>query len=202
MITPSTTYSRPAGVDYYALPLISNSSLTGFAGCKVETLEFGQQLHAAILEPELYAPGIGHEKINEMVKSAKRNALLMLMLNDPTRHVEQEYFPVDESGVQCKLKCDLQTGPKKAPRVIADIKTTDAKTKEEFAQRAKEYGYIRQGAFYLDGTGAKKYIIFAISKTYPHPTFTFVLTSDEVAEGRAEYERLIAAKLNPVEPIF
>ena len=198
MIRPSTTYQNP-GIDYYSLPFISNSSLTGFTGASEDTLKFGQQLHAAILEPWAYVsdPKSKH-KIEEMVKSARRNALLMLMLNDPLKKVEVEYFPIDEeTGTQCKLKADLVVGA-----TICDLKTTAAKTREEFNKCAIEYGYHRQGAFYLDGTGKEKFIIFAISKSWPHPTFTFVLTKDEVAAGRAEYERLLANKLNPTEIPF
>lgn len=201
MIRPDNTYTKPEGVDYYSLPFISNSRLNGEIRVAAETLEFGRQLHEAILEPEVYQRNltVGDSlywlfkyRISEMAKSARNNALLKLFLNDPKAEFEKEFFPVDViTGTQCKLKADI-----KLNKVIADLKTTDALTREDFEARALEYGYHQQAAFYLDGTGCEKFIIFAISKKYPYPTFTFTLTKSEIEKGRQQYEFKLAQHLS------
>lgn len=197
--------------DYFKKPGVSNSFLgdvnnlingRSLFKCSQDTLDFGSQLHEAILEPHLYLYKIGKpnyqkniHKVCEMEKSGNRNTLLQLFLTDPKSKFEQEIF-FNTMEVNCKLKADIICG-----KVVGDLKTTDARTREEFQARAIEYGYNRQGAFYLDGTGCKRFIIFAISKKYPHPTFTYVLehNSPELIEGREQYQYLIEEykKLSP-----
>lgn len=190
-------------IDYFKKPGISNSFLGDLNNlilgrslfkCSPETLEFGSQVHECLLESVIYSEKIGTPsyiknllRIKEMEKSARRNSLLALFLNDPKTLFEQEIF-FNTMGIDCKLKADIICG-----KVVGDLKTTDARTREEFQARAIEYGYNRQGAFYLDGTGCKRFIIFAIAKKYPHPTFTYVLEYDslELAEGRTQYQYLI-----------
>jgi hypothetical protein len=57
-----------------------------------EVLEFGKQFHEAVLEPELYKSKLAsgdslytlfRYRISEMAKSARENALLKILLNDP-----------------------------------------------------------------------------------------------------------------------
>lgn len=190
-------------IDYFKKPGVSNSFLgdvnnlingKSLFKCSQDTLDFGSQLHEAILEPSIYRAKMISEsykrnsfRVHEMHKSAGKNTLLCLFLNDPKTKFEQEIF-FQTMGVNCKLKADIICG-----KVVGDLKTTDARTREEFAARAIEYGYNRQGAFYLDGTGCKKFIIFAISKKYPHPTFTYVLEhgSPELTVARDQYQKLI-----------
>lgn len=197
--------------DYFKKPGVSNSFLgdvnnlingRSLFKCSQDTLDFGSQLHEAILEPQPYliklptaAYQINKHKVLEMTKKAVENNLLGLFLNDPKTKFEQEIF-FNTMEVNCKLKADIICG-----KVVGDLKTTDARTREEFQARAIEYGYNRQGAFYLDGTGCKRFIIFAIAKKYPHPTFTYVLehNSPELIEGREQYQYLIEEykKLSP-----
>lgn len=190
-------------IDYFKKPGVSNSFLgdvnnlingKSLFKCSQDTLDFGSQLHEAILEYQVYLSKImlpeyqaNKHKVLEMTKSAIKNSLLALFLNDPKIKFEQEIF-FQTMGVNCKLKADIICG-----KVVGDLKTTDARTREEFTARAIEYGYNRQGAFYLDGTGCKKFIIFAISKKYPHPTFTYVLEhgSTELTVARNQYQKLI-----------
>lgn len=188
--------------DYFKKPGVSNSLLGDVKRiingqplfkCSPETLEFGSQVHEESLESELYTSKLSLEsyiknihKVGNIGEALRKNSLFKLFLNDPKTQYEQEvFFEID--GIPCKLKADLRLR-----KIIGDIKTTDAKTRAEFEARAVEYGYHRQGAWYLDGTNSEKFIIFAISKKYPHPTFTYILDYDdpEIREGREEYKYL------------
>lgn len=185
--------------EYYKKPEISNSFLgcvkSGVSfKCSEETLDFGRQLHEACLEPEVYNSKLGLpnyiknvHKIDSMAKAVRNNAVFKIFLDDARTEFEgAHFFEVD--GLKCKLKSDA-----KLRKFIGDIKSTDARTREEFQRRAVEYGYNRQGAFYLDGTGCEKFIIVAVAKKYPHPTFTYILNYNdpEIQHGRAEYLELI-----------
>jgi hypothetical protein len=204
--------------DYYQLDMLSNSRL-GVVKClrdglpifkaKKETLEFGKQFHESVLEPHKYNDflslalenqhnGAGtwvewyiknRHKVAAMSKSALNNALLKFLIDSPLAKFEQDHF-FNESkyDLECKAKIDLWVG-----KTIADLKTTAAKTREEFEASILQYGYNRQGAFYLDGTGAEKFIIIGVCKTYPHPTFTCTMAIDDprIVSGRKEYEDLI-----------
>jgi len=185
--------------NYFNKPGISNSFLgcvksgTSFK-CSEETLDFGSQVHEACLEPEVYKSKLhlpnyikNIHKVSNMACAIRNNVLFKMFLTDwDTQYESEHFFEID--GLLCKLKADL-----KLRNIIGDIKTTDARTREEFEKRAVEYGYNRQGAFYLDGTGSHKFMIFAVCKKYPHPTFTYVLDYDdpEIREGREEYKALI-----------
>jgi len=191
---------------YFLRPEWSNSSLGnvksilsggGLFKCSAETLEFGSQVHEAILEPAKYYHNMASDasytrnfhKVNAMMRAGANNPVLKMFLDNPKTEYEKEvYFTA--AGLECRMKADLVCGS-----IVGDIKTTDATSRQEFEARALEYGYNRQGAFYLDGTGCKKFIIFAIAKKYPHPTFTYVLNHDDpkITAGRAEYLALLEA---------
>jgi len=195
--------------DYYALDMLSNSRL-GVVKClrsglpvmkvKRETLEFGRQLHEAVFEPEVYNFKLSQplqfpqyqthrHKVATMAKSARNNALLKYLLDNPLAKKEQDiFFKENKYNLDCKAKVDIWVG-----KTIGDLKTTDATTREEFEERILKYSYHRQGAFYLDATGAEKFIVFAVAKKFPHQTFTCTMTLDDprIIEGRREYEELI-----------
>jgi len=193
---------------YYGLDLLSNSRLgvvynlihgLPLMKAKKETLDFGTQLHEAVLEPEkykihlqlypdLYKPN--YHKIKNMVAGARKNSLLMYLLMQPGCRKERDVYPIqhDRTGVNIKLKLDISLGS-----TIADLKTTTAQTDEDFLAACVAYHYFRQAAFYLDFTGAEKFIFFGISKKEPHQTFTkkYLIDDPEIIQGRAEYEDLI-----------
>jgi hypothetical protein len=192
---------------YFALNELSNSRL-GFIKClrdnleqfkaKEETFAFGTQFHQAALEPEKYAAALkvdptyskNRHKIAEMVKACKDNAVLCDLLNSPGLVEYVHRFDEARYGLKCKIKMDKFFENLKS---ILDLKTTAAKTLEEFLESIVKYGYHRQGAFYIDGACADRFIIVGICKTYPHKTFTVILPFDHplIEQGRTEYEELI-----------
>lgn len=192
---------------YYSIPRASASILSCVEALllnmplmkgKPETLEFGRQLHEAILEPGKYAAGFNvypeRYKPNELLIkkmswSARQNILLNWMLRQPSCKVEKEIFFVDDdTGIECKLKYDIGVN-----YALGDIKSTAEKTLAGFKETIIKYKYNRQGAFYLDATGAERITFFGISKVAPHETFTFTFTTNdpEIENGRQEYKRLL-----------
>lgn len=189
--------------DYFKKPGVSNSFLGNLKNLlqgkplfnvRKETLDFGSQLHECLLEPHKYTAKVhtpeyqkNVHKIAEMKKSARKNALLCILLDSPDTQFEKEEF-FECMGIACKMKADMIKHT-----IVGDLKTTDAVTREQFLEKAIEYGYMRQGAFYLDGTGCKRFMLFAISKRSPYPTFTYVLDHDDaqIEIGREEYKNLL-----------
>jgi hypothetical protein len=190
---------------YYTVNKLSNSRLSVVSAlisgnsiqkAKKETLEFGRQLHQAVLQPELYALNLklypaAYEpfryKVKALADACRKNKYLMYMLIQPECLKEHDHFFVhDRTGIECKMKMDLGLH-----NVIGDLKTTDTTTQEDFIAAAIAYDYHRQGAFYIDGTGADKFILFGISKKYPHRTFTWPVPDDLIEQGRERYENLM-----------
>lgn len=188
-------------MDYYDRPDISNSLLGAvkrhaagetISPAPAAVLEFGRVFHQYILEPEKYNqfanPEI-HQKIENMGKAARHNSLLFLLLSNKNVQKETERFWTHErTGLPCKMKADIILF-----KTIADPKTTSCTSIEEFEASIMQYGYNRQGAWYIDGTGANEFILIGVSKKYPHKTFTCVLKKDDerIIEGRIENELLI-----------
>lgn len=192
---------------YYDLDLVSQSRLNvvhslmynlPIMKAKRETLEFGKQLHEYVLESEVYALKLAtnepyyrqfENKIRGMGESVKANDLVNFFLSQSNVLLEQDkFFTHERTGIKCKLKADILLR-----RSVADLKTTATKTKAEFEATILKYGYHRQGAFYIDGTGSKEFNIIAVSKTHPYPTFNYTLKSDDprIIQGREEIEILM-----------
>jgi hypothetical protein len=194
---------------YFGLDMLSNSRL-GIIECLVngrsffkanpETLEFGRQLHQACLEIEKYEALLHTEpyqknkhKVYEMAKALRKNTLFsMLVHNVKAKKEYLQKWNEERYGLECKAKIDLGV-----LKTIGDVKSTAATTYSEFLASITQYGYDRQAAFYLDGTGATKFIFFGIGKKYPHQTFTVIYNWNDpvIIEGRKKYEDLIDSYL-------
>ena len=187
---------------YFKIPAISNSRLSALSRqlsgepdffCKQETLDFGNQLHESLFEPEYYSlqnySGSNIHKIKEMHNSMNKNAAYSLLRYDAFAKLEQVHLWNEKRyGLQCKGKIDLWVR-----KIIGDAKSTLCTSLEDFKASIFEYGYDRQAAFYLDGTGAEKFIFFGICKKPPFKTFTviFNINDDVIIEARKKYENLI-----------
>jgi hypothetical protein len=89
--------------------------------------------------------------------------------------------------VECKSKLDIY---KKG--MVIDIKTTRARTQQEFEQCIQNYEYDRQMAFYADSVGAVQIVLIGISKT-ANEIFLFRADSksDFLTIGRAKYHYIL-----------
>jgi len=197
---------------YFKIPAISNSGLSAVARqlrgepeffCKQETLDFGNQLHEALFEPEYYESKIAEAdslylvnkyKIENMVKSMNANTIYSLLRNDFAARLEQVHTWTEERyDMACKGKIDLWVR-----KIIGDAKSTDCTSLAQFKASIFEYGYDRQAVFYMDGTKAEKFIFFGICKKAPFNTYTVIFNIDDEAmiEARKKYENLIDSYLS------
>lgn len=94
----------------------------------------------------------------------------------------------DEAGVRCKSRLDkLAIG---ARRIVVDLKTTrDAAT---FERSVWAYGYHRQGAFYLRGSGAENFVIVAVETSPPYGVRVAPMSQRALDAGRKEIDELLA----------
>ncbi len=195
---------------YYTLDKLSASRLNvlhnlkngrPLTKAKKETMEFGRQLHQACLQPVQYAAALARKesvyydlfkyKIQSMKAAVYKNEIFKMLYFDPFAIIEEDHFFLeDKYDLECKLRADIAVKPR---NTVFDLKSTAETTREGFEARIEEYGYHRQGAFYLDGVGCESFIIVAVSKTFPHNTFSFQMTNDHplIIKGRKENEELI-----------
>lgn len=104
---------------------------------------------------------------------------------------------VDEAtGVLCKARHDKHAASI-GGGVILDVKSTVDASAEEFAKSVYNFGYHRQGAFYLRGASAldlpvAHYAILAVEKEAPYAVAVFRLMEAALDAGDDEVGALLA----------
>jgi hypothetical protein len=110
-----------------------------------------------------------------------------------TQFIIKDKLIVNNREVKAKIKCDFwfdKTLPEMPKmKVIVDLKTTTATSKEEFMKRFFEYDYDRNGAFYLDVAKANVYMCLAISRNLE--IYEIAVAKDLLQSGRAKYNYII-----------
>lgn len=108
-------------------------------------------------------------------------------------HVEQSFFVVDEYGILRKCRSDLITT---SGQIMGDLKTTDDVSASGFGRTIVQRRYEVQAAWYLDvldmlyGKDAPQIFCFiAAQKLRPHDVAVHFLNDDQIARGRALYQR-------------
>ena len=126
----------------------------------------------------------------------KVNAMFKVIFADPYARemiqakgeTEKAYFWTDEeTGIEMKCKVDKEYLP-----IVPDLKTTTDASPENFPRTCFKYGYHRQAAIYLDGTGGTKYRIIAQETAPPYAVTIFQPSEDFIWQGRMEYKGLLA----------
>lgn len=107
--------------------------------------------------------------------------------------IEQSVIWRHPSGVDCKSRIDAIC-PELA--TIFDLKTTRDASPHAFSKAIFDYGYYRQGAFYIDacrslGIQIDHYAIIAIENTAPYPVTVYRLLDESIELGRKENDALI-----------
>lgn len=69
-------------------------------------------------------------------------------------------------------------------RVVIDLKTTQDAGEQSFARDVFNFKYFMQGAWYLELTGAKRFILVAVEKEPPYAHRVYELDEASIAEGR------------------
>ena len=101
------------------------------------------------------------------------------------------------SGMDCKARIDM---PIAGLSTLIDLKTTKDASPKGFQRAIMNYGYYRQGAFYLDGINAHQnltgvsydlFAFIAVEKEPPHRVEVYTLSQDFLNFGRTEYRMLM-----------
>lgn len=195
---------------YYTIKRISNSDLQiakhlimGTPLCRPKAaFHFGRILHEAILEPERFNfsnyKGV-NRKLFYRCMEAVRQSKECLSLIAGSR--EQEVYWTDfYTKVACKSKLDIY---KKG--MVIDIKTTRARTQQEFEECIIKYEYDRQIAFYADSVSAGQVVLIGISKTASKLFYFKTHSNSEfITMGRAKYRYILLKikQLNLFEQIW
>jgi hypothetical protein len=132
------------------------------------------------------------KRMAELVRDKKRNPVSAELLRYGCRE-EVLRWTDPMTGLACKGRLDWLR-----PDLVADLKSTSAKTPRQFERQCVDYGYLGQVAFYHDGATAalridgndRPYII-AVQVFEPHDVFTFQLDDEALAVGRSQYQRLL-----------
>lgn len=96
-------------------------------------------------------------------------------------------------GVHCKARPDAIGGG-----ILWDLKTTADASPDAFGRTAINHHYWLQMAFYRDiiaalGCQIDEVRLVAVEAEAPHGIRVYRVTEDQMASGRAEYERLLSA---------
>ncbi|UYZ63690.1 PD-(D/E)XK nuclease-like domain-containing protein [Hymenobacter weizhouensis] len=208
-MTDSTTTPRPDLLripydDYRALPAIANSDLSrlrdalyGRPPRPVTTshgaLGLGTAFHTALLEPDLYEPGlpgVNDTLIWWMVDGVKLDSELNQLLETGTPEPSC-IFTEPVTGTLCKLRADLIVHQPGQPYTIIDFKTTLARDHNHFVEQCTGYDYDRQAAFYADALHADRFLLVGVQKVEPFKIFVYEVPPHMRNEGRAKYLRLL-----------
>lgn len=199
---------------YYLRPEVSNSDLGMLAAYFMnkeqlydieQAYRFGNLIDAMITEPhrcDHMRYRVDGEQFTAqewqtarlMLEAFRKDAFCSLLLKQSQgQKVFDRILQFDYSGVQfeiaarCKFDLwmpDLGYG--------ADIKSTTCTTQKQFEDSIRFFHYHRQGAWYMDISGARKHLFIGISKKYPYKIFKVPITTDSLLyeNGKAECSEL------------
>ena len=184
---------------YRAIPRVSNSDLTrlknqlfGYRQPPPEkALAFGAALHQCLLEPASAGEppeGVDARLLETLVGQVRQHACCRWYLRFG-RKERVVLFDDPTTGVACKSKLDVVY----KSHTILDFKTTSARDYASFVASCGPYDYDRQAAFYLDGSGSKRFIFVGVQKCKPFQLFFFEVTREAgfLEMGRKKYRALL-----------
>lgn len=113
-----------------------------------------------------------------------------LLTGCPGEAEKSVYWNDATTGVLCRCRPDWW----RDDNVIVDLKTTEDASPEGFAKSMANYRYDVQAAYYLDGIQKatrkrpKAFVFIAVEKKPPYGVGVYVLDSDSLELGRAQYQ--------------
>lgn len=192
---------------------------------KTPALVLGEAAHSCILEPDDFAShyvaapvcdkrtNVGKdiwsrfcaENIGKKILTADQHqtadAIRSAVWSHPAarellqRGIDREvscFFEID--GLECKARFDA---PAFTVNAIVDVKTTEDASPDAFTRSIFNYGYHRQGSFYLRGAAAcgqvvEHFVIIAVEKCPPFGVGVYRLTDEALEAGETQLAPLIA----------
>lgn len=132
-----------------------------------------------------------YQQVCDMAASVRKYKTAMTLISEATPQLVVVWNDAT-TGVKCKCRVD---GWVNKFLTAFDLKTT--RDISRFQWSIVDYGYARQGAFYLDalnaaGLNPQHFVFMAIDKTPPYGMMFFRLREDVIDVGRASYKKLLA----------
>jgi hypothetical protein len=189
--------------DYRSIPRIANSDLTELKNYlfgkpdlqSSPAQEFGTRFHdLLLLETDVVPTSKGSTSQKRLLDVMRANSLFCRLVEAAQVEIAQFWNDV-RTGLPCKARIDMRVPDE---RLIVDVKTTSARSQNEFIANCYRYDYDRQAAFYLDGCQqvgecADLFIILGIQKQKPHSLYVVEVAADSIFldYGRRKYQRLL-----------
>ena len=138
-----------------------------------------------VLSPEVW------DQLHAMRDAVHNHPAAHALLTSVPGEAEKSVYWIDPiTGVLCRCRPDWW----REDWIIPDLKTTDDASPEGFAKSIANWRYDVQAAFYMDGieqaTGKrpKSFVFIAVEKKPPYGVGVYVLDSDSLELGRAQYQ--------------
>lgn len=206
---------NPEQDPYYSMFEASNSDLSVLAkywqsfqiSYDIDAaLRFGTLVDAMITEPakidyyKFTCAGVQYTPEEFRLAEAMKMSFMMnafcqhLLKNADMQVVTVRNMAIEYRGywfrMRLRMKADINA--KKRLKMIADVKTTNAKTEKEFRQMIDVFNYDRQGAVYMDIEEVDMFIIIGISKHPPHQVWIVTMKRGDAmyTRGRDKFEDL------------
>lgn len=190
-------------------PLHARAYLDGYREEPTAAMQFGTALHTAVLEPVVFANQYvvfdgdrrtkagkeayellvssgasiisrsDYDAISAMAKAIRNHSVAGRLLTEGK--AEHSVFWTDPiTGLECKCRPDWWNGS-----MLVDLKTTEDASPEGFARSIANYRYHVQAAFYMQGTGATRFLFVAVEKKPPYAVAVYELDADSLDVGHA-----------------
>lgn len=183
-------------------PLHARAYLDGEREEPTPAMQFGTALHAAVLEPELYANSYvvfdgdrrtkagkeayellissgatiisraDYDAISAMAKAITYHPVAGAYVGDSGKAEHSVFWTDQVSNLECKCRPDLWLDQR---GIIVDLKTTEDASPAGFAKSVANYRYHVQAAHYLAGTQAERFIFIAVEKKAPYAVAVYEL---------------------------
>lgn len=209
-------------------PLHARAYLDGMRDEPTPAMLFGTALHAAVLEPAVFANEFAvfdgdrrtragkeayeailssgaavisradRDAISAMVNSIRNHPIAGKLFAQPGR-AEHSVFWHDDSGLECKCRPDWWIGS-----MVVDLKTTEDASPEAFSRSVINYRYHVQAAHYMTGTKADRFLFVAVEKKAPYAVAVYELDEDALELGHTlrarDLDRFMVCQASRVWP--
>ncbi len=138
--------------------------------------------------PETNKVSGGYDDILAMAKALRERKVVSNLLSGG--EAEVSYFWTHKLGFSCKARPDYRKG-----NILIDLKTTIDASPEAFAKAIANFGYHRQGDWYMHGVAANKveaehFIIIAQEKKPPYEVGIYRLQEEDLYLAHIEDDLL------------
>lgn len=154
------------------------------AGKEAWALFEKENLGKSIIKPDELA------KAERMASSFRSDAVCSSIISDAV--FEQSiYFTHKETGIQCKSRPDVWSGP-----IVGDLKTTDNASSYVFAGSAAKYGYFLQAGMMKQaleslGEEMQAFIFLCVEKDAPYAVGTYPISAEALEYGSNLFDELM-----------